>query len=416
MKAKKETRIFCVLLIFSLLFGLCSCYKTEEEYDPSLRIEIEAGEIVYGEEFLENANARFANIVVYLLESYLGSILSEARKEALSTAFSSEAAPLFMKAGIYESEVSAILSEAEKCVMLSAAEGFSPAILFSLYECSLYTVGSLRSGRLAYFAAERFLSDRIATAEKRYEQYGMSWYLADAERLKETAAAIREMGEGGFSSAVSILFFTFSLANQAGAEENKESAFALREEQLLSLLARQGAFFEAQGIEEADFSAIGALISEMIPDRPVSLSSALSYALKNENYFSEAARVLPSLVCLYADVAAALSSSGTDINGAAIARALLENEESFRASLEKIERYAMTASERERAALLSYVSEEMLSAFSSAYPAMDADALIEKIGRLAAEGGSADALFADFISYLNFVMPYIAFVAFGAWE
>ena len=130
MKAKKETRIFCVLLIFSLLFGLCSCYKTEEEYDPSLRIEIEAGEIVYGEEFLENANARFANIVVYLLESYLGSILSEARKEALSTAFSSEAAPLFMKAGIYESEVSAILSEAEKCVMLSAAEGFSPAILF----------------------------------------------------------------------------------------------------------------------------------------------------------------------------------------------------------------------------------------------------------------------------------------------
>ena len=415
MKAKKETRIFCVLLIFSLLFGLCSCYKTEEEYDPSLRLEIEAGEIVYGEEFLENANARFANIVVYLLESYLGSTLSEARKEALSTAFSSEAAPLFMKAGIYESEVSAILSEAEKCVMLSAAEGFSSALLFSLYECSLYTVGSLRSGRLAYFAAERFLSDRIAMAEKRYEQYGMSWYLADAERLKETAAAIREMGEGRFSSAVSILFFTFSLANQAGAEENKESAFALREEQLLSLLARQGAFFEAQGIEEADFSAIGALISEMIPDRPVSLTSALSYALKNENYFSEAARVLPSLVCLYADVAAALSSE-TDINGAAIARALLENEEGLRASLEKIERYAMTASERERAALLSYVSEEMLSAFSSAYPAMDADALIEKIGRLAAEGGSADALFADFISYLNFVMPYIAFVAFGASE
>ena len=415
MKAKKETRIFCVLLIFSLLFGLCSCYKTEEEYDPSLRIEIEAGEIVYGEEFLENANVRFANIVVYLLERYLGSTLSEARKEALSTAFSSEVAPLFMKAGIYESEVSAILSEAEKCVMLAAAEGFSPALLFSLYECSLYTVGSLRSGRLAYFAAERFLSDRIAMAEKRYEQYGMSWYLADAERLKETAAAIREMGEEKFSSAVSILFFTFSLANRAGAEENKESAFALREEQLLSLLARQGAFFEAQGIEEADFSAIGALISEMIPDRPVSLSSALSYALKNENYFSEAARVLPSLVCLYADVAAALSSE-TDINGAAIARALLENEEGLRASLERIECYAMTASERERAALLSYVSEEMLSAFSSAYPAMDADALIEKIGRLAAEGGSADALLADFISYLNFVMPYIAFVAFGASE
>ena len=415
MKAKKNVRFFCVLLILSLLFSLCSCYKTEEEYDPSLRIEIEAGEIVYGEEFLENANARFANIVVYLLESYLGSTLSEARKEALSTAFSSEAAPLFIKAGIYESEASVILSEAEKCISSIETGGEFSSLLFSLYECSLYTVGSLRSGRLAYFAAERFLSDRIATAEKRYEQYGMSWYLADAERLKETAAAIREMGEGRFSSAVSILFFTFSLANQAGSEENKESAFALREEQLLSLLARQGAFFEAQGIEEADFSAIGALISEMIPDRPVSLTSALSYALKNENYFSEAARALPSLVCLYADVAAALSSE-TDINGAAIARALLENEEGLRASLEKIERYAMTASERERAALLSYVSEEMLSTFSSAYPAMDADALIERIGRLAAEGGSADALFADFISYLNFVMPYIAFVAFGASE
>ena len=399
-----------------MLFSLFSCYKTEAEYDPSLRIEIEAGEIAYSEEFLENANERFANIVTYLLESYLGSTLSEARKEALSAAFSSEAAPLFIKAGIYESEAAALLSEAEKCVSPKDEGGLSSSILFSLYECSLYTVGSLRSGRLAYFAAERFLSDRIAMAEKRYEQYGMSWYLADAERLKETAAAIREMGEGKFSSAVSILFFTFSLANQAGAEENKESAFALREEQLLSLLARQGAFFEAQGIGEADFSAIGALISEMIPDRPVSLASALSYALKNENYFSEAARALPSLVCLYADVAAALSSSGTDINGAAIARALLENEESFRASLEKIERYAMTATERERAALLSYVSEEALSAFSLAYPAMDADALIERIGRFASEGGSDEALLADFISYLNFVMPYIAFAAFGASE
>lgn len=413
MKKKRITRLLCALLIFLLLFSLLSCQSREGKvtYKENSHFEIVSEEITYSESFMEHANTRFTNLATIATEAYFDIHITETQKQHISESFTTTFLPIFYRIKIYEEELDRMLSAAEENI--GADKVLSP---LALYESALYNLGSRRSGMLFFELSLITVKDKEETARRRYLQYGEKRYLEDAERCAQLIASLSDMGEDRFIEALSATALITSTAFSLN-RKNEENAFLLEDAELLYLLDRQAKGFLETCPTDAEWQTVGALINELIPLNASNLPYATMYALKNEGYFHHATRIMPSVLSLYASVAASLKEAATfSLNGEkaentkAILSALKHSEQELRALDASLILYAKTDSERLKHAVEANAEQEELKSFLNAYTPIDCDQLLSTI-RQASENEET-ALTSAVISYVAGVSPYLAFVLF----
>ena len=147
MKKNVMQKLLSALLIFIFIFSMTSCESGEEPiaYDENISLEIIEENVTYSESFIENANSRFANLMIKITEAYLDINLKETQKQSISENFTTTVLPILYRIKIYEDELDSLLYAAEESITDAAV--ISP---LSLYESALYTIGSRRSGILFF--------------------------------------------------------------------------------------------------------------------------------------------------------------------------------------------------------------------------------------------------------------------------
>jgi len=417
MKKKIIGKALYTLLIFIFLLALASCDRNNNEitYDENQRLEIEKEPIKYSDDFIEKANLRFTKSIVSLTESHLEMQLSDTQKKSISEQFSTTLIPIFYRIRIYEKELDLLLTGIEEYINKDNESG-SP--LYILYEQCLYTIGSERSGMLVYDLCLKKIEDKAKTAEARYEAYGYSWYLEEADRCNMISSELKDMGEKKFVNALTMTAFIASTASNIRAETN-ENAFLLTDAELLFILDRQGTLFESQCPSDSEWQTLGALITELIPTRSSDLGTATVYALKNDAYFNSLMRVMPDVFSLYASVAKTLkedalfSLEGTpEEQNKAILLALVASEAKIRELDTALSTYAKTDSERLRNTVAAYTAPGELEAFKNTYEPISADELIAALKSASENIGQAPEMHSLAVSYFASLSPELAFVLF----
>lgn len=418
MKTENLIKAICVLLLICSFGALFSCEKQDEEpdYDENQRIDIITEEVKYTDSFIANAAERYARIATALAESSLDVGLNNNQKELFVTDFKENILPVLYRIKIYESELDAILLSAEN--YLNDTDTIDVNLLFAFYEIFISTIGSDKSGLLAYELSLHTVDMRAKDANEKYATYGYSWYLEDAERCSELYTKLYELGEEKFVYAISVSSSVTSLVLSKD-DEQEESAFTLTDEEFLFILDSQGQHFKSNSLTDSEWKIFGSLVSELIPKRATDLISTLFYSLKNEEYFIRAFQAMPEAVSLYASVSSALKNGGdfslgadSNKNAASLISALLDCEGDIRLLDTALSEYAECNSERVKEAILAHCSAEEADAFFKEYEPIGVDELIHRL-KEANASDSADLLLNNaIISYLCGISPYISYAIF----
>lgn len=410
MKRTISLRLISALLIFILTFSLVSCEKNAKktDYNPNYRLEVIKEEITYSESFIENIRDRFVNLSALLVEEYQEITLNAQQKQEISESFTKTVLPIIYRIRIYEDELDAVLSALEQA--LSKNGDISP---FNLYETLLYNLGSKRSGILLFEISLMIIGDKEKTARERYEQYGYQRYLDEAEKQSALKSALGKMGEERFTDAFFATSFIFSTLFNLN-EKTEENAFLLEDAELLFLLERQSEIFTENCPLDSEWQTIGKLIDELIPINSSNLNYATLYALKNDGYFARLARVMPSVISLYASLTENLKGDGlfsleaeSSENREALILTLVKSENEIRNLDSMLSQYAKVNSDRVKNAVESNTDRQKLQEFLDSYSAIDCEALISALKE--EESPDANELL---ISYLYGFSPYIAYVLF----
>ena len=416
MKKEILKRVICALLALSTLTTCISCVNTttpEPEYKEDIKLDVIVESITYSDEFIENANVRFAKIACSMVESYLGVALDNKQKQSISSEFKKTIIPIAYRVRIYEEELDALLTSFENYIE-SEDNDFSA---LDLYDRCLYEIGSERSGKLAYEISLEFVERKKKDAKDKYDEYEYDWYLDDAERCAALLVSLEEMGEEKFVSIISMLSFLTSLTKSSSRD--KESAFELSSADLLCIMDYQGELFESSQLTEDDFSVFGALIQEIIPKKGNGLSSEMLYVLKNNEYFPTSFRCIPKIILLYADIAKALNDDGSlDVNGDSddcartIARAMLASESSLVELDIALKRYAVSTSASEKDVIDSFLNEE--GATPKEIEPIEFEELVGQLHEISKVSSELpyEKLQSSLSSYLYAIAPYITLAFF----
>lgn len=431
MKKITVFRVWCILLLFIMIFGLTACKKDKDNdnvgYDENRKLEILEKGVEYTSEELVNANFRFTKIGV--------SIFGNGFEERISNEFDLTIIPMLYRIKIYKSELDEIFTELEKHTLAEKTITDEP-LFITVYDICRYVLGAERAGRVCYTASARILEVRISTALERYDKLGYDFYKTEAERCSALKESLSLMSENKFIDALHMSTTVSALVRSVGAEVT-ESAFLLSDKELLFLLERQTGVLEKNCLTEEEWEIFGGLFSELLSVSrltPTGLTSSIIYALKNythtniydnnspktlytSTYFARAMRVMPKTISLLARVSEALKRDGTfsledtsDKKLTALVRAFSECENDIRALDTALNDYARIDSEYLKSATESNSDAEALKAFINSHAPVSCDELINELNEFAEDGTvTNEQIYELALSYVFAFSPYIAF-------
>lgn len=405
----------CILLIIAMLPHIFSCEKKDDkEYLEGQRVEIIRESVGYSDEFIEKENLRFNDIAISVIEDNYGIKLNNEQKQKINQEFKKTVIPMLYRVRIYDTELEELFD-----TLQTYLDG-DTLTLTDVYKECVFLLGTTRAGMMLHELSVKIIGDRAAEAQEKYNKYKYEWYLEDATRCENIKDRLIEMGEGKFVNAVSIITALTSLFTSL-RDGKGESAFLLSDAELIYILGYQSDRFKEYEISEDEWSTIGALFSEMIPSSPSTPSSALLYALKNENYLAESFKTMPDVASYFSMLMHALQSEGRfSLNASddekimSIVSAVLTSRENFDALAYAISEHASTDTDEQERAISSFYTEEEISAFYDRYTKINSDELFARLSELSESedpdsiGVAKDA----FICYITSIAPHIAFLLF----
>jgi hypothetical protein len=393
----------------------CDDLEENEEYDENIKFSIEQESIVYDTEFIEESNVIFTNFALKLITSYYKLKPTESQTQNIDAQYKKTFIPIFIKARIYEEELRAIITELER---ITNEDGMNnPEVIFDIYEKLLYSVGSQKTGIVAYELAKVFINSEKEQAYSRYEQYGYYWYFEDGERYSAIYDSLCEMGAEKFSAICSMASIIASTALYTPTVK-QDSLFSLTNSDLLFVLEYHGSYFLDLNITEEEASTFGAIFSEIIPDGSHSLGDGILYALKGEGYFTNAAKIIPHFAKFYASLTSALRKRGEfDLNGDpdelvySLLNALADCEAELTEFLDAAEIHMATSSESEISILREYGMLDEANTFLDGIEAIENEEFIARLKDISQNEPEAlgEALANTAIARFTEFMPYIVF-------
>ena len=417
------SRAASLVLALFVLIGSPSCTQAPtapQETESGVRLTVTEVPAVYSPEMLASYAERITALCADAVFRVEGLVLNETQRQKLTAKLRDELLPRLATIPVYPEETDAVLSALEQTVRDSESEDVLLPLRF--YQSSLSVVGSTRAGRLCYLAASLWLTSREETCRARYEKYGYSWYLEDAVRYASLLDRLQnELGEDGFCNAAEMLTFAASSLVGGVTAELAHSAYGLSVEELTSILQMQAVRLEKIGLTAAQWSFVGDLLTELVPDRRATPTEAELDALARGGYFARAAAVMPSMVDLYGafvshmtpqDAQIILSKDDEVARTYAVCRVLSACDRELTEVLTSIETYAATADEAERKALVQTGVWDDCQAFLSDCGTADAEEIRAAIAACATlqTPTSAESFTDTLRAYLATQAPYLFYM------
>lgn len=349
-------------LALFVLLGSVSCAKesSSEETVSDTRLTVTDVPAIYTPEMLASYAERVTALCAEAVFHVEGIVLNETQRQKLTATLRDELLPRLSAIPVYPEETDAVLSALEQTVRGESSDGGLLPLRF--YQSCLSVVGSTRAGKLGYLAASLWLDSREETCRTRYEKYGYSWYLEDAERYASLLDRLQnEFGEDGFCNAAEMLTFAASSLVGGVLAEEKETAYGLSAEELTAILQKQAARFLELCPSESQWTLVADLLTELVPERRGTPMEAEADALARVGYFTRAAAVMPSLITLYGafvsqmtpqDAEAILWGADETARTVAVCRVFSACDGELTAFLRAAKTHAATADEEERKALV----------------------------------------------------------------
>ncbi len=410
-------------LALFLLLGSVSCTNRKpnsEASESGVRLTVEPVPAHYSHEQIASYAARITALCADAVFRAEGIVLNETQRQKLNSTLCDALLPRLAEIPVYPEETDAVLSALEETASGSESEGGLLPLRF--YQSSLSIVGSTRAGQLGYLAVSLWLDSREETCRARYEKYGYSWYLEDAEYYASLNGRMRdELGETGFCAAAEMLTFAASSLVGGVMAEDGHTAYGLSAEELTAILRKQATHFAEISLTEAQWRLVGELLAEAVPDRRNTPVTAVLDALKGTDYFARAGAVMPSLVALYGaftskmtprDVETILWGSDETARMNTVCRVLAACDAELTTFLTAWETNAASADEAERKALEKIGAWGDCQAFLEDCGTADATALRAAIAASASEptNASAEQVGRTLRAYLATQNPYLYYV------
>ncbi|HBF15390.1 MAG TPA: hypothetical protein DDW30_06880 [Clostridiales bacterium] len=425
-KKRLFCRLACGTLALSCLLNLAACRAEPDapSSDSSVRLVIEPCQrtVSYSDARREAATTRITTLAADFLEQTRGLRLNGELLQTLAKRVRAQILPLFESLAIDETEYEALLGALENRVRSDGEDFGTLTLAFRLYKDASAVLGVGRSGELVYRLSQIWLADRAEQCEARYEKYGYSWYLEDAERLRALQTDMEtELDAEQFAEMTEIAAWFCSLADLRGGISELSDGALLTSDELALLVRQLGSSYAAAGESPTQWQISARLVRELSESATgkTALQSVL-LILSQNGFFTELAGLMPKLLELYAALVGHMSGAELSVlcsdtaapseRLAVLCRALTdcaENAAAVDAGLRRFAPWDSADAEKvlERAGLQSAYAD-----FLERYPAGDLSSLLA-----AARGADADAQASAMWSYLRGVCPTAAFLLFREW-
>lgn len=425
-----EKRLFCRLacgaLALSCLLNLAACRAEPDAppSDPSVRLVIEPCRrtVSYSDAWREAATTRITALAADFLEQTRGLRLNGELLQTLAERGRAQILPLFESLAIDETEYEALLTALENRVRSDGGNSGTLALAFRLCRDASGVLGARRSGELVCHLSKIWLADRAKQCEARYEKYGYTWYLEDAERLRALQNDMTTgLDAGQFAEMTEIAAWFCSLSDLRGGVSGLSDGSVLTPDELALLVRRLGNSYAAAGESPVQWQIPARLVRELSESATgkTALQSVL-LTLSKTGFFTELAGLMPELLELYAALVGHMSGAELLIlcsdtaapseRLAVLCRALTDCAETAAAVDAGLRRFAPWDSADAEKVLERAGLQSAYADFLERYPAGDLAALLT-----AAQGEDADAQASAVRSYLRGVCPTLAFLLFQEW-
>lgn len=421
MKKIYRMRLLCLLLTVLMLTG-CTPFDQAPTRDP-MCLEIKETVPVYSDNFLKISAPRVATLLSQLSRRGGGPIPNESEKQKLCALWQEDILPLAKKALIYENEWEMLLTRCETTVSAFEDKVLEPneyfTLLSSLYSNAVAILGSSKAGTLAYECMQLYLKERIAVCEARYEKYGYSWYLTDAQRYRRLLKELTEqLNVTLFCEGLAVLFCFTPFIPTLSAANTDKLELPLYDAELLLFLQKQAKRGKELAIDGEKWGILAELLVECMPDGKGNTLLQKEYTvLKDLGYPRQAAHVMPALLELIEAVTAGLSEADLvklreNTDPIVLCATISHAETAFFAFTDALEQHAKTNDNAERIILEKAGLSEAYLTFSDVTPSRTAAELFSAITTCTdtVTVEKAEWFDACFLGYCRSLAPYLTYI------
>lgn len=420
----KKIMIRAIGMTMSILLCLCavSCTRPKEtEGIETQRLTVESADAEYTSTFCAVTAEQSGALFGRLLALCGGPVLTQAQQQSIQNQIQERILPQLESLSVYPYELDALLEKTQElCTYWENNEGVTPSALFlQFYQSGLSVMPSQKLGSILFSYTDLYLNHKAQQCYERYEAYGYQWYLDDAHRYADLLTQLRStVGGEVFSQMVTLAVFGLTLG--AGAAQEESRLYALSDEELTVLLARQAEYFSCAEISQEQWGSAAQIYTALFTPQGDTLLDAELSALFRSGYGGQIAKCMPALLQLYRSVASKMTPQqlsalrrGDESTAPLTAAQLLRASSAEMLALEKeLDRYGFCQSKEEEGVLRNAGLWEDYQQYLADTPTVQTDVLLKDAAAYALTPNqeSREVFLNSARYYLRTYLPCLAFV------
>ena len=424
-----KKRIISFALIIALAFNVASCENKDMQIpDKEQVLTVENESVSYNDAEIDELALEFADLCMSIAPIFGYPIADqdkESKKQGFASDFKTDYVPILFSVPIYKSEVSELFACAEKCIQAYGEQDADDSLrlISDLYIEFNSILETERLGYLMYELQGLVINKRLEKARENFDKYGdkFSWYADDLAYYEQLVSDAQKINRNSFSAVTSV--FMFLLSASLGTAGQYNGAIGVKHGDIAVIMQKQSERFKSYNLTSEEWSIATDIFEEFISvDKATSVERKVLKALKEDNFFTEAAVLMPDIIDFYADIASDISeeniaiASGdsefaTDI---AVCKELLKNKDRLMTLLDKFEE-TIPAPGTACINIINQYYQKKYEAFCNAYSATSGE-LISAMEQFvnAPDEESRKALSDTLTAYVASINPVIAYAYFYA--
>ena len=348
---------------------------------------------------------------------YYDKQLTDAEIANVDAAVKTEIFPFILDIPIYKDELFAMIECAEEALGDREDEEADQAGSdLDLYKKLGQILDGARLGALVY-ELELFNLDRKADeAMKKYNNGSGKRYLEEAEYYQSLIVKAEQLSRAKFADAFSVLAFVAASAAEGVDTDTGDIRVTIGD--VFVILGKQGEKFASMGLVDADWQTVAEIYEDFIPTKATSLREKILISLEYDDFFIDAAVLMPDAIAFYATLTKDISKENIAIleSGEPLAYErvvcgeLLKNREALISFLSVMEEELPAAGAKSLSAIKAY-DKAGYNEFLTRDVA-DADGVVAALEAFVAEPteeglGAIKDTFVAFVASINPVLAYV---------
>ena len=328
-------KIVAMALVVFMIFSLASCKKDKEKETEGDGLTIEVEKIEYDSEYVSWATQEVRSLASEFVDALgYSEQMDEDDLDKIAERFREDIVPILIDVKIYPSEFTSLMECTRECIALeedSNSGGDGPDIIANMYAKFASILEADRAGALAYEIHLLAIDIEREEAQKNYDKHGYPYLLDDVNYYTGLIGRAKALGRDSFADAFSVIAFGASLVNSSASFDSDGVDISVAD--TLDILKKQGEQFASLTLSGNDWQTIAEMCEVFMPRT----GSSIEVALNGDDFFIEAADVMPDILTFYAELTSDISREIIHLieNGEkyaieiAVCRELMKNEAAF---------------------------------------------------------------------------------------